>query len=75
LSRQPTRFMSLISSHIFFFNANHEHRLLEPTQCSSWIPSSMEFSNFSQFGFGGWGGLHSHLEEENQNHFEQGEHV
>jgi hypothetical protein len=33
----------------------------------------MEFSNFSEFG--GVGGLHSHLEEENQNHFEQGEHV
>lgn len=34
----------------------------------------MEFSNFSEFGEGG-GRLHSHLEEENQNHFEQGEHV
>jgi hypothetical protein len=55
LSRQPTRSTSLISSNIFFFNANHEHRLLELTQSSTWIPSSIEFSIFSEFGLGGGG--------------------
>jgi len=47
---------------------NHLNAVLEfQVQWSSQI--------FLSLVLGGGGGLHSHLEEENQNHFEQGEHV